>query len=158
MPPPPLRQLARESFPLCMRHMHFKLRETHHIRYEGRAQLGLFLKGIGLSLEDAMAFWRNEFTKVKTVEQFEKGYAYNIRHLYGKEGKRTDYTPRSCVNIITGTPPGANEHHGAAPQPQPSLARPLGEPQPHTLEQAPTLTHARVPASLALRRLSLPAL
>jgi len=27
-------------------------------------QYGLFLKGIGLSLEDALRFWQTEFTKV----------------------------------------------------------------------------------------------
>jgi len=57
-------QLAKRSMPLCMQHLHQKLKENHHLRHGGRMQYGLFLKGIGLSLEDALRFWQNEFTKV----------------------------------------------------------------------------------------------
>uniref|UniRef100_A0A804RKG6 DNA primase large subunit n=1 Tax=Zea mays TaxID=4577 RepID=A0A804RKG6_MAIZE len=104
-------QLAKSSFPLCMRHMLDKLRENHHLKHGGRLQFGLFLKGAGLKLEDALAFWRAEFSQKIGSERFDKEYAYSIRHNYGKEGKRTDYTPYSCQNIISATP-GVGDHHG----------------------------------------------
>ncbi|KAI4336560.1 hypothetical protein L6164_015073 [Bauhinia variegata] len=104
-------QVARRSFPLCMRHLYEKLREDHHLKHGGRMQLGLFLKGVGLNLDDALAFWRAEFSHKIGLERFEKEYAYNIRHSYGKEGKRADYTPFSCHKIIT-TTPGVGDHHG----------------------------------------------
>lgn len=58
-------QLSGKSFPLCMRQLHQSLRENHHLRHGGRMQYGLFLKGIGLSLEQALQFWRSEFTRGK---------------------------------------------------------------------------------------------
>ncbi|CAD6270492.1 unnamed protein product [Miscanthus lutarioriparius] len=104
-------QLAKSSFPLCMRHMLDKLRENHHLKHGGRMQFGLFLKGAGLKFEDALAFWRVEFSQKIGPERFDKEYAYTIRHNYGKEGKRTDYTPYSCQKIISATP-GVGDHHG----------------------------------------------
>ncbi|KAK4758903.1 hypothetical protein SAY87_020204 [Trapa incisa] len=106
-----LDQIAKSSFPLCMRHLFEKLKEDHHLKHGGRMQLGLFLKGVGLKLEDALAFWRAEFSQKVGAERFEKEYAYSIRHNYGKEGKRTDYTPYSCQKIISSTP-SVGDHHG----------------------------------------------
>nr|KAJ0223764.1 hypothetical protein LSAT_V11C200073070 [Lactuca sativa] len=104
-------QVARSSFPLCMRHLFDSLREDHHLKHGGRMQLGLFLKGVGLKLDDALAFWKAEFSQKVGAERFDKEYAYGIRHNFGKEGKRTDYTPFSCQKIILSTP-GVGDHHG----------------------------------------------
>ncbi|KAL7241294.1 hypothetical protein ACSBR2_006836 [Camellia fascicularis] len=104
-------QVAKSSFPLCMRHLFEKLREDHHLKHGGRMQLGLFLKSVGLTLDDALAFWKAEFSPKVGAERFDKEYAYGIRHNYGKEGKRMDYTPYSCQKIISSTP-GVGDHHG----------------------------------------------
>ncbi|XP_054425514.1 DNA primase large subunit [Pteronotus mesoamericanus] len=105
--------LSTKSFPPCMRQLHKALRENHHLRHGGRMQYGLFLKGIGLTLEQALQFWKQEFIRGKMdPDKFDKGYSYNIRHSFGKEGKRTDYTPFSCMKIILNNPPGQGDYHG----------------------------------------------
>lgn len=97
-----LDQLALKSYPPCMRMCHDALRSTHHLKYHGRLQYGLFLKGIGVTLEDSLRFWREEFTKIIEPDKFDKAYAYGIRYNYGKEGSRTNWTPFSCMKIING--------------------------------------------------------
>lgn len=47
-------QVSKKSFPLCMRQCHEILRTKHHHKHYGRLQYGLFLKGIGVSLEDSL--------------------------------------------------------------------------------------------------------
>jgi len=98
------------SAPLCMRSSYRVLKANHHLQHNARLQFGLFLKGIGLSMQDALAFWRTEFMKGgKTGEEFEKQYSYNFKHQYGQAGSHKNYTPYSCVKVISSSldPSGA---------------------------------------------------
>ncbi|KAK4052341.1 DNA primase subunit pri2 [Microbotryomycetes sp. JL201] len=103
--------LARHSFPFCMRSLQQTLEESKHLKHNGRQQYNLFLKGIGLSVEEAVAFWRTSF-KLVTDDKFNKEYRYNIRHGYGLEGSRKNYQPKSCQQIITGPVPASGQVHG----------------------------------------------
>ena len=70
------------AFPLCMRSMQTALEKTHHLKYKARLQYGLFLKGIGLSMDDALRFFRGEFTQSHVdADKFDKEYTYGIRYV-----------------------------------------------------------------------------
>ncbi|KAJ3067684.1 hypothetical protein HDU98_009120 [Podochytrium sp. JEL0797] len=98
-------------FPLCMSNLHMHLKADAHLKHSGRLQFSLFLKGIGLPLEEALVYWRRAFHKL-TDDKFQKEYAYNVRFNYGQEGSRKDYAPYSCSKIITSNHPAAGDHHG----------------------------------------------
>ncbi|KAA1474935.1 DNA primase large subunit [Dentipellis sp. KUC8613] len=104
-------ELARKHFPACMRNLHDNLKRDHHLKHFGRLQYGLFLKVLGLSIEEAMLFWRRSFSGY-TDDQFNKNYKYNIRHSYGLEGKRANYPAKSCQQILTMDQPGSTDNHG----------------------------------------------
>lgn len=106
-----LDSLAVKSFPLCMRQLHEQLRLSHHLKHGGRLQYGLFLKGIGVTLDDSLRFWRDEFTKIMELDKFEKQYAYNVRYNYGKEGSKKNYSPFNCLKIINNNV-GPGDCHG----------------------------------------------
>mmetsp|Transcript_9268 Transcript_9268/g.19539 ORF Transcript_9268/g.19539 Transcript_9268/m.19539 type:complete len:512 (-) Transcript_9268:1164-2699(-) len=106
-------ELAKQSMPLCMQQLHSGLKRDHKLKHQGRLQYGLFVKGAGMSLEEHTLFFQREFTRIMTAEQFNKQYAYSIRHMHGKEGKRASYTPYNCTKIVLGNPPQSGvEHHG----------------------------------------------
>lgn len=106
-----LDNLSKKSFALCMRNCHDHLRQVHHLKHHGRQQYGLFLKGIGVTMDDSLKFWMNEFTKTMDVDKFNKEYRYNIRHSYGQEGSMTNYSSYSCIKILNMST-GAGEIHG----------------------------------------------
>jgi len=43
--------------PACMHYLVEGLNKNNHLRHLGRLQLGLFLKGAGLNLHEALVFW-----------------------------------------------------------------------------------------------------
>ncbi|KAF7301856.1 Rsec15 protein [Mycena indigotica] len=104
-------ELAAKHFPMCMRNSHQKLRADHRLNHFGRLQYGLFLKVLGLSIEEAIVFWRKSFDRI-TDDTFNKMYKYNIRHSYGLEGKRANYPAKTCQQILTsGGDPGCPYRH-----------------------------------------------
>lgn len=102
-----VRRLAHTHFPLCMRQVDEHLRREGHLKHHGRFTYGLFLKAIGLSLQDSMTLFASLMTLkcgnsgVGNVEAFSKtSYGYNVRHNYGMEGKKTSYNSMSCATLL----------------------------------------------------------
>lgn len=111
-----VQHLAQTHFPLCMRQVDMHLRREGHLKHNGRFMYGLFLKAIGLSLEDSMTLFATLMTQKGggSTEAFAKSaYGYNVRHNYGMEGKKTSYSSASCGTIL-GLPPvvDRNDCHG----------------------------------------------
>lgn len=103
---------AETNFPLCMQVIHRHLNRESHLKHEGRLQYSLFLKGIGLTFDESMTFWKKKFMMKTNSDKFDKEYSYNIRHSYGLEGKRVSYPPWTC-HKIQGLPiPNIGESHG----------------------------------------------
>ncbi|KAK4240163.1 eukaryotic and archaeal DNA primase, large subunit-domain-containing protein [Achaetomium macrosporum] len=105
-----------QHFPMCMAHLHRSLRRDSHLRHFGRLQYMLFLKGIGLNLEESLIFWRSSFNKI-TDDTFNKEYRYNVRYSYGDVGGDSNrrsggHSPYSCQKILTEHAPGPGDAHG----------------------------------------------
>lgn len=103
-----------KHYPLCATHLQRNLVLNSHLKYGGRQQLGLFLKGIGLNVDEALKFWLFQFTKLSkmNMDSFNKEYKYNVRHVYGLEGGRINYKPWDCNTILLKPKPQKGEYHG----------------------------------------------
>lgn len=101
-------------FPLCARRLLRSLAADAHLKYGARQQLGLFLKGAGLGVDEALKFWAAQFTRTGKInmDSFNKEYRYNFRHMYGLEGGRINYKPWDCNTILLKPKPQRGESHG----------------------------------------------
>lgn len=98
---------ASKLFPPCMLNLHQSLRNKHRLSHSQRFYYSLFLKDIGLPVEEAIDFWRAEYRLhpnghhacSHNWEKDEKKYLYGIRHMYGLEGCKKNYTSVSCQRI-----------------------------------------------------------
>ncbi|XP_053972037.1 DNA primase large subunit-like [Hylaeus volcanicus] len=92
------------NFPLCMQQFHTKLRNTHRLSHYARLHYSLFLKDSGMLLEDAINYWKQEYSKPHSCTSIcshrwqsnERKFVYSIRHLYGLEGSRRNYKSPNC--------------------------------------------------------------
>lgn len=105
-------KLSEKAFPLCMLLIERHLNAKSHLTHFGRLQYTLFLKGAGLPVDQALKFFQEKYSKLTPLDKFEKEYAYGIRHAYGLEGKRLDYSPFSCERILKFNTPIGKECHG----------------------------------------------
>lgn len=93
-----------KNFPLCMQNLHIKLRKTHRLSHYARLYYSLFLKYGGMQLEDAINYWKEEYSKPHTCsstcshnwQMNERKFIYSIRHFYGLEGSKKNYKSSSC--------------------------------------------------------------
>ena len=86
-----------------MRHLHETLRRGHHLRPFGRLQYGLFLKSINLTLDQALAFWKEEFTKKMEPEKVESDWskaATTSTHIHYTLDSNFSLT--SCTLTVSG--------------------------------------------------------
>lgn len=52
-----------------MRKVHYNLQTDHHLRHFARLQFGLFLQGIGMSMESALDYFRQGFSPNYSSDQ-----------------------------------------------------------------------------------------
>ncbi|KAM0672772.1 putative DNA primase [Ordospora colligata] len=88
---------SERYFPLCIQDIMAKLKSNKHLKYNDRQILCLFLKDCGMSVYDSIEFFRSSFSIDK--DTFSKDYLYSIRHNYGLEGKRANYTCFNCTKM-----------------------------------------------------------
>lgn len=99
--------IMSKFFPPCMLNLHQSLRKKHRLSHSQRFYYSLFLKDIGMPIEEAIDFWRTEYQQTPSGshncshhwEKDEKKYLYGIRHMYGLEGRRKNYTSVNCQRI-----------------------------------------------------------
>ncbi|KAJ0177641.1 hypothetical protein K1T71_006514 [Dendrolimus kikuchii] len=94
------------NFPPCMLNLHRNLRQKHRLSHIQRFYYSLFLKDVGMPIEESIEFWRSEYklssnghSCCHNWEKDEKKFLYGIRHMYGLEGGRKNYASVSCQCI-----------------------------------------------------------
>ncbi|XP_077500511.1 uncharacterized protein LOC144111196 [Amblyomma americanum] len=94
-------------FPPCMSTLYSTLKKEKRLPHDERFIFSLFLKEIGLSLSEAIQFWSRFYieppgkkaTCSHTWQANTSRLTYSVRHMYGQEGSRIDYTAHRCVQV-----------------------------------------------------------
>ena len=61
-------------------------------------------------MEGSLEFFQHHFCRGISIDKFNKEYSYNIRYMYGKEGRRIALNPHPCRVLIKAIPSGEQCH------------------------------------------------
>lgn len=95
-------------FPPCMSVLYTNLKTKHRLSHQARFFLSLYLKDIGMPVKESIQFWKHEYLKPKNCsnsgcdhswQRDSAKFEYSIRHMYGLEGSRNNYSAPSCLKI-----------------------------------------------------------
>ena len=82
-----------EAFPPCMKAIYNALHEKRHVPHAGRFAFTAFLLHIGMGIDDVVELFR------QVADFSEKITRYQVEHIAGERGGRTQYTPPSCKTM-----------------------------------------------------------
>lgn len=97
--------LKKQLLPPCMLLSFNSLLMNHRLAHDPRYRLTLFLKDIGVPLDQTLMLFRQEYSKCSnpgstcthTWEEHCKRIEYNVRHTYGTIGAKKNYQMTSCL-------------------------------------------------------------
>ncbi len=84
------------DLPLCIRLLISNMEKSKHAKFEDRQLITLFLKEVGVPINETMQYLR---AKLPTMKENE--LTYMVRYNYGLEGKRADFSCYSCRKIFS---------------------------------------------------------
>lgn len=87
-----------ENSPPCISLIVKRLKKERHLKYNDRQILTRYFKECGLPVNDCIEFLRSNFSC--DPARFDREFIYMVRHNYGLEGKRANYSCHSCLQII----------------------------------------------------------
>ena len=103
--------LADQSMPLWLQQFHYALKRDHKLKHWGRA-VRVLPQGGGAVHGRSVALLPGRVHEDHDARPVFEGALHNIRHRYGKEGKRTEYSPYGCYKLVMDMAPGPGEYHG----------------------------------------------
>lgn len=86
---------SEEAFPPCIKNLHQKISAGRHLSHIGRFTLTSFLINIGMPTEKVIELF-------KTFSDYnERMTRYQVEHIAGERGSRTQYIPPKCGTLKT---------------------------------------------------------
>jgi len=97
--------LNKILLPPCMLLSLNSLFTNHRLAHDPRYRLTLFLKDIGVSLDQTLKIFQQEYSKCGNLkstcthswDEHKKQIEYNVRHTYGMVGSKKNYQMTTCV-------------------------------------------------------------